>query len=307
MGYIITTSRQGGLRVTDLYRNEVLWSLSSVRWHPYTWKPIRLMCAQDYVCELAHCEYGGGYIIFNRLGNFKEVWRRACDFDNTTLPTESFPDALQLEASANAAEQYHSDTLRGHFRPWGLIALPTFGRAFRFVWPNLVVAAEDQAFVWDIPSMRHAITIYDTQAPVDGAILGRINYVEMNERYVILCGSQQLRIFSRSPQGALLYHIPASKTTYAKSALDLPDDYEHGTGDMVLTPRATSARFNDLTAAPETLPPAMVDVMRFDDFVAGVSRKVLHLSFSDYCDSPHYSVWICLCCVIEFWKSPHCQ
>jgi len=105
----------------------------------------------------------------------------------------------------------------------------------------------------DIPSMRHAITIYDTQAPVDGAILGRINYVEMNERYVILCGSQQLRIFSRSPQGALLYHIPASKTTYAKSALDLPDDYEHGTGDMVLTPRATSARFNDLTAAPETL------------------------------------------------------
>jgi hypothetical protein len=143
----------------------------------------------------------------------------------------------------------------------------------------LVVAAENQAFIWDIPSMRHAITIYDTQAPVDGAILGRINYVEMNERYVILCGSQQLRIFSRSPQGALLYHIPASKTTYAKSALDLPDDYEYGTGDMVLTPRATSARFNDLTAAPETLPPAMVDVMRFDDFVAGVSRKALHLNF----------------------------
>jgi hypothetical protein len=33
-GYIITTLRRGGLRVTDLYRNEVLWSLPEARLHP---------------------------------------------------------------------------------------------------------------------------------------------------------------------------------------------------------------------------------------------------------------------------------
>lgn len=77
---------------------------------------------------------------------------------------------------------------------------------------------------------------------------------------MIICGSQQLRIFSK--QGALLYHIPACRSTYAKSAFGLAKEYDHGTGDMVLIPRATSVH----TATP--LASALVDNTRFDDFVA---------------------------------------
>jgi hypothetical protein len=228
------------------------------------------MSAQDYVCELAHCEYGAGYIIFNRLGNAKEVWRRAGDFHDVSLPTQSLPDELQLRASADAAELHYSNTLHGHFLPWALIELPIFGRAFRFVHPYLLVAAENQACIWNITTMD-LITIHDTQMPVEEDILGRINYVEMNERYVIICGSKQLRIFSK--QGALLYHIPACKSTYANSVLDLTDKYEHGTRDMVLIPRATSAH------TPRPPPSALLDIVRYDDFVAGMYLQTLRRNF----------------------------
>lgn len=222
---------------------------------------------QEHVCECAHCEYGDGYIVFNRIDNVKEVWRRACDFHNATLPAESLPDELQLRASAGAAEFYHSRTLRGHFLPWALVDMPVFGRAFRFVYPNLLVASEDEAFVWDIPTMRNIITIHDTQTPVDGAILGLINYVELSDRYIIICGTGQLRIFSKSPQGALLYHIPTSTSTYAKSTLDLSNEYERGTPGIVLSPLATRRHAKDITATAQPLPPHL---MRFDGFVAGM-------------------------------------
>ena len=262
--------------------------------------------AQDYVCEQAHCEYGGGYMIFNRPENFKEVWRRACDCYGVTIPTESLPDELQRNASADATKQHPSDTLHGHFLPWALIEMPAFTRAFRFVYPTLVAAAEDQAFLWDIPTSRNTITIHDIQMPVDGAILGRINYVELSERFVIICGSQQLRIFSKNPQGALLYHIPASKSSYAKTALDLPDEHEHNNRNLILVPRTTSAHVNDITTNPEPLPPALVDVMRFDDFVAGM-LDMLSVKFSKYCSSSYYSARVCPCRIVKFWKSCHCR
>jgi hypothetical protein len=121
--------------------------------------------------------------------------------------------------------------------------------------------------------MRNIITIHDIQTVVDRGILGRINYVEMSDRYIIICGSQQLRIFSKSPQGGLLFHIPGSQSTYATSALDLSNlsnEYEHGTRDLVLIPRVTTRHVNDITAPPASLPPGLVEAMQFDDFVAGM-------------------------------------
>jgi hypothetical protein len=223
---------------------------------------------QDHVCALAHCEYENGYIIFNRIDSGKEVWRRASDFDNATPPAASLPDHLQLRAYTDAATRYHSDTLRGHFRPWALITVPIFTRAFRFVYPHLLVASEAQAFVWDIPTMTNTITIHDTQTVVDGS-LGRINYVEMNDRYIIICGSHQLRIFSKN-QGALLFHIQGSKSTYATSALhlsSLSNEHEHGTRDVVLIPRVTTRHVNDVTALPAQV---LMDGLPLDDFVAGM-------------------------------------
>jgi hypothetical protein len=197
---------------------------------------------------------------------------------NVTYPTEFPPDELQMKASADAAEVHHSDDLRGHFLPWGLLELPIFGRAFRFVYPTLLVVAENRAFLYDIPTMRHTTIVDDIQTQVDGSILGRINYVELTDRYVVICGSQQLRVFSNSRQPTLLYHISASKSFYAKVALDLAEGHENDNPDLVLIPRATSAHINDVSATPEPLPPALVDVMRFDDFVAGTYGHVVRRS-----------------------------
>ncbi|KAJ6613499.1 hypothetical protein B0H10DRAFT_1758691, partial [Mycena sp. CBHHK59/15] len=53
-GFLIVTTSRGGLFVVDLYDDQVLWSLPAVS----------MMRYQDQ----AHCEYGEGYLIFDREG-----------------------------------------------------------------------------------------------------------------------------------------------------------------------------------------------------------------------------------------------
>lgn len=182
-------------------------------------------------------------MIFDRIGGAKEVWRRACDFEDAALPTECMLDDLQLMAAADAAEIYGSTDPRGHFKPWALIHLPEVGSAFRFVYPTLLVATPRQAFLWDIPTARHVTTISDIQMPIDGQFLGRVTYVEVSERYVVICGILQLRIFNR-PQGTLVYHIPAQRK-FTNWALDLADPEGLDSNEnRVLLPVGTFPRTN---------------------------------------------------------------
>ena len=111
--------------------------------------------------ECAHCEYGNGFLIFDRLGAAKEVWRLAtlwpASESTTSLPRVFRPTDSQLEASAAAARAYApcstDDTPpKGHFRPWALIETAEFGRAYRFVYPTLLVSGLRKAYLWDVVS-----------------------------------------------------------------------------------------------------------------------------------------------------------
>lgn len=215
---------------------------------------------------LAHVEYDNGYIIFGRLGGFLEVWRHASDCSDAERPTENIPDEPQLRVSAVAIEIYRSLNLRGHFIPWALIEMPAFGRVSRLVHPSLVMSSEERTFIWDVQTAHLNITIQDIQRPIGGAVLGRINYVELCEQYIVICGSKQLRIFSNSPRGDLLYHLPAFTHSYANSSVVLArPDQDEINDDTILIARNLVTRTFKLAEGHASRPVHF----NFDDFVAG--------------------------------------
>ena len=77
-------------------RNLFIHDLTNTKRHP-----------QRYVRRYAHCEYENGFLIFDRLGAAKEVWRLAtlwpASESTTSLPRVFRPTDSQLEASAAAA------------------------------------------------------------------------------------------------------------------------------------------------------------------------------------------------------------
>ncbi|KII85598.1 hypothetical protein PLICRDRAFT_31764 [Plicaturopsis crispa FD-325 SS-3] len=200
VGIIITTAIEGGVVVADLYTDERLWGLSSAYVRPY-----------------AHCEYSNGYLVFDRVGGFKEVWRLASDAAGAERPTASSPDSEQwLESEASARRYVSSTTRKGHFEPWALLRLPEHGRAFRLVYPTLLVASANSAFMWDVTTGEQLTTIRDTQRCGEG-YMGGINYVEVSDHYAIVCGSEKLRIFSRSDGSLLLDLSPDDLPWYTHS------------------------------------------------------------------------------------------
>jgi hypothetical protein len=133
-------------------------------------------------------------VIFDRWGGFKEVWRRAADYDSGDHPQVSVPDSFQLQASAIADIRASTDQ-RGHFKPWALLYMPTHTRAFRFVYPTLLAAGENEVYLWDIPSATLIQTISGIQ-PIGGLALD-IDYVELSHQHVFICMEDTLRVFSR--------------------------------------------------------------------------------------------------------------
>ncbi|KAG9308958.1 hypothetical protein JVU11DRAFT_11260 [Chiua virens] len=190
LGFVIATSQAGGLTVCDVKNNRVLWALPS-----------------NHAVRYAHCEYDRGYIVFNRLDNCKEVWRLTIHANGNQQPETSLPDRQMLEVSVQSAEKFRSDeTHRGHFKAWALLQMPENARAFRFSYPTLLAAAKNNAYLWDIPRSQMISVIRDIQRPHHGVQLGSINYVEVNDLYVFICGGTGLRIFAREG-GALLYQL----------------------------------------------------------------------------------------------------
>ena len=100
----------------------------------------------------------------------------------------------------------HIPKAKGAFKPWAVLTAPEFTQAYRFVYPNLLAAGFEKAYVWDVLTCEIVQAVPDLQARVAGASLGRINYVELSPLHVIVCGSKQLRLFDRTT-GALAFHI----------------------------------------------------------------------------------------------------
>ncbi|KAJ6586581.1 hypothetical protein B0H10DRAFT_1832613 [Mycena sp. CBHHK59/15] len=220
-GFLIVTTSRGGLFVVDLYDDQVLWSLPAVS----------MMRYQDQ----AHCEYGEGYLIFDREGfaGEKEVWRLADDVDaNLDSPTFATPDEKQQNISS-WAEGFHGSTSRGHFWPWAVLQPPVLTRAFRFVYPTLIAATLISLFVWDIPSGELVQVIRYTQISEDGPgsieYLGDTNYVEVSAQadgHAFICGSNTLRAFSWTSDRCVL-DVPSSQISYGRNAYSFIADGSH--------------------------------------------------------------------------------
>jgi len=191
------TFDKGGLLVTDLNEDFMLWSLP-----------------QWYVRQYAHLEYGQGYMIFDRLGGDKEVWKRSSVIPERDVDESSAPDESQLEVYDNMTDSY--------FQPWALLHMPEPTTAYRFVYPTLVVAAYYRAYIWDVPSGKLIQTIEGCQfiGNNNPNLLG-IMYVEISERHVFIVGERYVRVFSRAT---------------GKSVLDLPSFVHGGYGRWKYTP-----------------------------------------------------------------------
>ncbi|KAJ7242600.1 hypothetical protein B0H12DRAFT_1236729 [Mycena haematopus] len=214
-GFLIVTTSRGGLSVVDLYDDRVLWSLP-----------------EHYVHAYAHCEYGSGYLIFDRQGisGEKEVWRLASEVEmNQDFPTFASPDERQRDVSC-WAETFHGAASRGHFQPWAVLRPPALTRAFRFVYPWLIAATLISLFVWDITTGELVQIIQDTQVSAEGpssnGYLGDINYVEVSAQpdgHAFICGSNTLRAFSRA-SGRCVLDVPSSQVSYGKNTYSFIGD-----------------------------------------------------------------------------------
>ncbi|KAK0213128.1 hypothetical protein DFS33DRAFT_1286692 [Desarmillaria ectypa] len=193
-GIIITTYRNGGLAVADIATNRVLWSLPSLHVVPH-----------------AHCEYDKGFLIFNRAGRRKEVWRLVEGQSQTVGPSSSSPpDQTQKAASAKAAAEHQSSYPKGHFVPYSLIVTPTTTYAFRFAYPTLFAATETNFFVYDIPGGKLLQNI--TASPPESLI--HLHYVDISERHLFLCGWPNIVVFSRET-GKSILKIPSYQLQYS--------------------------------------------------------------------------------------------
>ncbi|KAK0505071.1 hypothetical protein EDD18DRAFT_1316224, partial [Armillaria luteobubalina] len=200
-GIIITTYRMGGLAVADIATNRILWSLPA-----------------SHVIPHAHCEYDKGFLIFNRAGRRKEVWRLV-ERPNQIVKPQSFspPDQTQIAASNEAATEHQSSYPKGHFVPYSLIATPTTTYAFRFVYPVLFAATETHFYLYDIPGGNLVQTI--TANPLESLI--HLHYVDISERHLFLCGWPNIIVFSRETGKSILkipsYQLQYSNKTYVIS------------------------------------------------------------------------------------------
>ncbi|KAL1676053.1 hypothetical protein EV122DRAFT_280451 [Schizophyllum commune] len=220
-GYVITTSADGGLQVTDIAEDEVLWALPKT--HVRGW---------------AHVEYADGFIIFDRRDGHKEIWRRASDAQDSAdrVVEESAPDERQLVASKDAAEQYRSTSNRGHFIAWALISPRGITTAFRAVYPVLLTASDHHAFVFDVRTGARLHKITNPQAPTD-LDLGHLNYVEISDRHVFTCDSNVLRVYARA-DGRCVFEIYSNKEHYGRwlFAISRTPPQEQVEGALVVHP-----------------------------------------------------------------------
>jgi len=155
----MTTSKQGGLYVSDMKTSSVLWVLSS-----------------NYVRRCAHLEYSNGFIIFDRIGGDKEVWRlmdmkepKPPNFNRISTPdttqmqefqaalnkASSFaPDSDQYSESSSLPLHASTSASRGRFEPYALLHMPDITTAYRFVYPTLLVGAFERIYLWDVPMAK---------------------------------------------------------------------------------------------------------------------------------------------------------
>ena len=144
--------------VRDMITGTMLWLLEPSMGRPF-----------------AHLEYSEGFLIFDRDTGDREVWRLTdsalrntvhavpCPEVPVDFEQSSRPDSAMLRDSQIALRKVLSRLdfeptadyrSRGCFEPYALLHAPEETRAYRFVYPTLLTAAQDKVYLWDLPSAR---------------------------------------------------------------------------------------------------------------------------------------------------------
>jgi hypothetical protein len=186
----------------------------------------------DYI--YAHVEYDRGFLLFNRMDGMKEIWRRVTDFEEGTHPRVNEPDApmLRTHATASYPSVGASKALRrGVFAPWGVVRTPMPARCYRFVYPDLLIATERTAYVYDVRTMELVLTLSETQKGDQG-----LRYVDLNARHIFICFKEALCVFNR--RGGQLVRNFALQELRTNMPLHLlqPTTGAPGTPNSVLRP-----------------------------------------------------------------------
>ncbi|KAF8325348.1 hypothetical protein F5887DRAFT_1019634 [Amanita rubescens] len=240
---IIATTTHGGLYVTDLNASKWYHGRVQDQASPINEDFAHLWTLPDsFVRPCAHCEYDHGYLIFDRFGGSKEVWRlteydiyyptqSSGDETSPTVIADARPDDDQrraYELSQNL-DPYVSEQQRspryGKFTPWALLHPPTPTRAFRFIYPTLLVVSFARAYMYDVRTGKlvQVIDNLQTAQPIlsvslTGAptFLGHLNYVDHSPQHLFICGEGSLRVFSRQT-GQCVYGISSTFGNYGCS------------------------------------------------------------------------------------------
>ena len=155
-----------------------------------------------------------------------EVWRRSTDAMNPETYLPSNPAASQTKAcpdfphdlfkshqlsnpsnsSLSSSKHHRSSTSvnpptslprRGAYLPFAILKNPQPVKAFRFVYPYLLLGSK-QAFIWDVPRKR-LLQIVDIPPPrpsfSDEDGLQDLNYVEINDEFIFTCWTAGLRVY----------------------------------------------------------------------------------------------------------------
>jgi len=117
---------------------------------------------------------------------------------------------------------------RGHFRPWAKLSFAEPTLAYRLAYPTLVSAGEGHAFLHDV---RTGALVQTVEIDVRS-----ICYVDVDERYLFVCGLRALHVFSRAEAaGAEVLRVPndVAVRNVVSTALPVPHDYDDYDGPFV--------------------------------------------------------------------------
>jgi hypothetical protein len=113
------------------------------------------------------------------------------------MPLANPPDHMMLRTNMSCVIHPNFTSFevsnRGVFKPWAVIRAPEAARAYRFVYPHLLIAARKQAFVYDVRVAELVLSVDETQTGNHD-----IRYVDFNDRYLFICFEDELHIFNRN-------------------------------------------------------------------------------------------------------------
>ena len=112
-------------------------------------------------------------------------------------------------------------------------------QAFCFVYPNLLAASQEQAFLWDITPANLSMTITSAECSVVNNQRGTTRQVQLSNTLIFVCFGNQVVVFCRE-SGLAIYSLDFLRSDYIKWKITLSMDLWASTDrhDAVLIPRS---------------------------------------------------------------------